>query len=139
MLISKAALRQNQELQKRIKAEGLPVFLFTKKVNLQRMIKEILRRTTEVKLLRSTLSFLWKRAQSPYHSLSKGLPKSSVFDFRGLFSSQAWIDRSHANQVISHHRTQKKNSSLNYGIHYFGKQVESSIGLNQGSFSKSGV
>jgi len=48
VLISKAALRQNHELQQRIKEKGLPVFLFTKRVNLQRMIKEILRRTTEM-------------------------------------------------------------------------------------------
>ena len=47
VLISKAALRQNQELQEQIKEKGLPVFLFTKKVNLQKMIKEILRRTIE--------------------------------------------------------------------------------------------
>lgn len=50
VLVSKAALRQNQELQQRIKEKGLPVFLFTKRVNLQGMIKEILRRTTEMNL-----------------------------------------------------------------------------------------
>lgn len=31
----------------------------------------------------------------------------AVLEFCGFFS-QAWIDRSYANQVISHHRTQKK-------------------------------
>jgi len=47
VFISKAALRQNQQLQQKIKDQKLPVFLFTKKVKLQRMIKEVLRKTTE--------------------------------------------------------------------------------------------